>query len=165
MEQTPSAEINWSKKKFPITVIAENIHSPTNIGMIARSCEAFGVSKIYLTGAFANTDTAKFRKTSRAASKYIDIEALEDTAALIQEFRAQNIPIVAVEICDNSIPVHQFSHNIHEELVIIVGSERYGISQSTLELSDHAVHIELYGNTGSLNVAMALSIALYSIVS
>ena len=43
------------------------------------------------------------------------------------------------------------------------GNERTGVSQSALDLSKAAVHIDIFGNNSSLNVATALAIALYGV--
>ena len=44
---------------------------------------------------------------------------------------------------------------------LILGDENFGVSEFVLEQCDAVVHINMYGNNSSMNVAQATSIALY----
>ena len=46
---------------------------------------------------------------------------------------------------------------------MVVGAERYGISENILNILDDCYHIEMYGQNSSMNVAQATSIALYEL--
>ncbi|WP_262913086.1 TrmH family RNA methyltransferase [Portibacter marinus] len=160
--QVPSQQLNWENRTFPIVVIAENIHSPTNVGMIIRICEAFGVQTLYFTGPYSNP-SSKFKKASRSAEKYIEIIKDEDTVSVIQGLISQHFKIIALEITDESTSIAQFQVENGARLAILVGSERHGINDISLKLADTELHIEQFGKTGSLNVGTALSVALYEL--
>lgn len=162
-KQTPSEEIVWEQRKFPLIVIAENIHSPSNVGLIIRACESFGVDRLYFAGFYSNVDTEKFRKTARAAQKYIEIIIQEDTISLLQTLRIQHYKSIAIEIGEASKSLADYTVNNNEKIALIIGSERHGINEISLKLADEYLHIQQFGKTGSLNVGMALSIALYEI--
>ncbi len=161
--QTPSEKIKWEGKSFPIVLIAENIHSPSNHGLIMRIGECMGIKTIYFTGPFANTSTYKFKKTARSSEKYIEIIEQEDTISLIQSLKAQQYQILALEICENSKALNAFEWMNERPIAILIGSERHGVNASSLKLVDEAIHIKQYGRHGSMNVGMALSIALYEL--
>lgn len=159
--QKPSDELKWTDQNFPIVVIAENIHSPANVGLLTRVCECFGIKQLYFTGSFRNTDSKKFRKTARAAEKYIGIKQEDSTPILIEHLRKEDYKVIAFEITGHSTPLSSFKIEKSEKIALILGSERHGVSAETLLLVDDAVHIKQFGKTGSLNIAMALSVALY----
>lgn len=161
--QKPSAQIQWKERNFPLVVIAENLHSPSNIGMITRLCEAFGVKTLYLSGPYSNTHSEKFRKTARAAENYLTIITSEDTVSVMQALRAQHYQIIALEITKDSRSIRSLTVKKSAPIAVIVGSERHGIAPLTLKTVDDAYHIEQYGKTGSLNVSTALAIALHEI--
>jgi tRNA G18 (ribose-2'-O)-methylase SpoU len=159
--QKPSEEIKWTDQEFPIVVVAENIHSPANVGLLVRACECFGIKKLYFTGPFSNTDSNRFRKTARAAEKYLSIKQEETSHLLLKQLRSENYHLIACEITDKSTSLHNFKIENCEKIALILGSERHGVTDGTLRLVDEAVHIDQYGRTGSLNIAMALSVVLY----
>ena len=161
--QTESSEIEWIEHDIPLIVIAENIHSPSNLGLIMRTCECFGVDKLYFSGPYSNVNTDKYRKTARSSGKFLQRECKEETAELINELRAQDFEIIAIEICETSKKLANQSFDFKQKTAILIGSERHGVSEESLKLVDQCYHIEQYGKTGSLNVGMALSIALYEI--
>ena len=162
-ERVPSFEISWAFEQFPLAVIAENIHSPYNQGMIIRACESFGVRELFFTWTYSNTDSDKFRKTSRSAEKYLSIMTDDDTISVIQSLLAQQYKIFGLEICKDSKEVASYQFDTSQKYAIIIGAERHGISDLTLKFIDDCIHIRLFGNTGSVNVSMALSIALYEL--
>ncbi|GLR15676.1 TrmH family RNA methyltransferase [Portibacter lacus] len=163
--QVPSDKINWDQKKFPLLVIVENIHSPANVGLIIRTCEAFGVSEIHFLGPYSNVHSDKFKKAARSAEKYIDIIIEQETEVQLNKIHERGYQIIALEIADQSKPLHKLILGTQEKIALLLGSERHGISPESLLLADHSIHIQQYGRTGSLNVGTALSIALYEITN
>ncbi len=137
------------------------MHSPSNIGMVMRICEAFGVSDLYFTGPYANTSSEKYRKAARSSEKYIRIYTNEDTASVIHEARSKKYKIIAIEITETSKRLSDYNLSGGDRLALILGSERHGVNAGTLALCDESLHIQQYGRTGSLNVGTALSIVLY----
>ena len=69
--------------------------------------------------------------------------------------------IISLEITEKSIPISNLKLTKNSKIVFIVGDEKHGVSASILEISDHIVHIEMYGQNSSMNVAQAASIGLY----
>jgi tRNA G18 (ribose-2'-O)-methylase SpoU len=158
-------QLNWKISKWPIVVIAENVHSPSNIELILRSAESFGVSTIYFSGPYSNIKSEKFRKNSHASEKYIEIIQFEDTISLIQSLKAQQYEIWALETSEHSKNITFAEFPVAKKIALIVGSEQNGINDITLKLADDVFHIKQFGRIGSLNVSIALSIALYKLTS
>ena len=52
------------KKKFPVIVIADNIRSAMNVGSLFRTCDAFAVEKLVLTGISARPPHKEITKTA-----------------------------------------------------------------------------------------------------
>lgn len=71
--------------------------------------------------------------------------------------------VISVELCDESVPLRDFDARAFDGVALLVGNERAGVSQTALDLSKAAVHIDMFGNNSSLNVATALAIALYGV--
>jgi tRNA G18 (ribose-2'-O)-methylase SpoU len=148
-----------------ITVVAENIRTPENLGMILRVAEAFGVRKIYFVGTKGVNFTTKAKRAARNTHTLNNFEFMENGQQLLIDLKKSKANIVAIEITNLSSAIHQVAFTCQKPLVLVVGSEREGISEKVLNLTDQSVHIQMYGKNSSLNVANALSVALHHIVT
>ena len=59
---------------------------------------------------------------------------------------------------------YHFAHYLIP-MVLLMGSERHGLSDSHLEICDQVVSIPMIGKSDSLNLAMATGIILYEILN
>ena len=65
---------------------------------------------------------------------------------------------LSVELCQQSIDYKEVSYP--SPCVLVLDNERKGVSEAVLELSDHHVHIPMFGMGNSLNVSTAGAIVL-----
>jgi len=68
-----------------------------------------------------------------------------------------------LEITKKSQELNQFILTTKQPIAIILGDENFGISEDILNIVDAVVHINMYGNNSSMNVAQATSISLYEL--
>ena len=67
--------------------------------------------------------------------------------------------IAALEITDQSRPLH--NSDICQIDAVIIGHESTGIRQRVLDICEQAIHIQMYGINGSMNISHALAIFLF----
>ncbi|MFV0539814.1 MAG: TrmH family RNA methyltransferase [Aestuariibaculum sp.] len=152
----------FKSHRFPITLVCDNITSTPNIGSLFRICDAFGASKLLLCGERINMGR-KISKTSRATEKAIDFEIKPSALEVVAHLKNEQAQIISLEITQSSIPIHHFKFSIEKPIVLVVGNENFGVSETILKLSDHTVHINMFGQNSSMNVVQATNIALYEI--
>lgn len=146
-----------------IVLMAENIRTPENVGMIMRLSEAFGVEKIYFVGEHAIDLTTKVKRASRNTYKTMNYEFLLDGEGKIKKLTDSGYQSIALEVTNKSKPIQSFKADQYKKTVVIVGSERQGISEKLLELCENHYHIPMFGNNSSINVVNALAIGLYKV--
>ena len=165
--QLTHSEHKQSDKKFPLSIIANDITSPLNVGSLFRLCDAFGIKKLYLCGETPKPPNSKINKTSRATEKFVEYEYHADAETLVTELKNTGTLIVSLEITSMSIAIgsDKFKQAVNSPspVCLILGSENTGISETLLSLSDITVHIPMYGNNSSMNVISAASIACYEL--
>jgi tRNA G18 (ribose-2'-O)-methylase SpoU len=150
----------FTKQRFPIVLISDNVSHAANLGSLFRTADAFGIEHLMLGGPVVELGR-KFTKTSRATEQSVSFEQVETLSEKIQELKAQNYTLVALEITDKSIPISELEFPKNSKIAFVIGDENHGISASILEECDTVVHIEMYGQNSSMNVVQATSIALY----
>jgi tRNA G18 (ribose-2'-O)-methylase SpoU len=77
--------------------------------------------------------------------------------------KAQGVRLCALEITDSSRPYDAVQPD-EFPLCLIVGNEVTGIDDEVLAACDFAIEIPQYGVKHSLNVAVAVGIALFELV-
>lgn len=153
---------NFIKRTFPITLICENVSNAANIGSLFRIADAFGVEKLIFCGTNISIGR-KMTKTSRATEKVVPYEILESISEVIESYKSTGSQIIALEITESSLPVHNFKVSVKNPLVLVIGDENFGVSEDILNMSDGIIHIEMFGQNSSMNVVQATNIALYEI--
>ena len=89
LEELDRLSIEDFKKsiKDPIIVLLDNVRSLHNIGSVFRTCDAMGVSKIYLCGITAQPPHREIRKTAIGATESVDWEYAETPLEVINKYK------------------------------------------------------------------------------
>lgn len=160
MQQLTHYNTAFQKRTFPITLICDQVTNAPNIGSLFRISDAFGVEKLILCGDHIPLGR-KMTKTSRATEKSVSFEIATSALEYVKTLQSQGCQIIALEITTKSKPIHHFTFNTAQPIVLVIGDENFGVSESILELADQIIHIEMFGQNSSMNVVQATNIALY----
>ncbi|MFI1743184.1 TrmH family RNA methyltransferase [Thalassobellus sediminis] len=151
---------NFKSKKFPITLVCDNVTNPPNIGSLFRISDAFGIEKLILCGEQI-TIGRKITKTSRSTEKVVDYNICESASKVIQDLKKDDYQIISLEITSESSPIHTCEFSTEKPIVLVIGDENFGVSESILKMSNAVIHINMFGQNSSMNVVQATNIALY----
>jgi len=163
MKQLTHYDIENSRRQFPITIVCDAIRTPENIGMCFRIAESFGVEKIYLHKNSPSTENRKVINTSRNTIDQIPYTTYSDFKEIIYQLKEEGNTIIGIEVTDKSIDIQKYDFTKHQKIVLLLGSERNGIS--TINLVDKTIAIPMFGRNSSMNVIHSLAITLYEITN
>jgi len=141
-----------------IILLAHSVRSLWNVGSLFRTCDCFGIEKLYLTGYTATPPRREISKTALGAEAWIPWEHHADPRDVILSASKDGYRIVALEQDERSMDLN--SYTPPQKLCLIVGHEVLGVPKNLLTLSDDVVHIPMFGKKESLNVSVAAGIAL-----
>ena len=153
--------------------ILHNIRSVISVGAIFRTCDAAGISKIYLTG-ITPTPLDRFGRTRNdlakaalGAEKTVAWEFLPEIKTVLENLKKENYKIVAIEQSSTSIDYKKVQEKINpdENVTFLVGNEVDGIPKDILDLCDIITEIPMKGDKESLNVSTAFGIAVFRILN
>lgn len=153
---------SFKSKKFPITIVCENVTNAPNIGSLFRIADAFGVQELIFCGTTIPLGR-KMMKTSRATEKVVNYNVYEKASEVVSRLKAENYCIVSLEITSDSNAIHDFQFPKNQPIALIIGDENFGVSEENLKQSFATVHINMFGQNSSMNVVQATNIALYEI--
>lgn len=141
-----------------IALLVESVTSPFNVGSVARSAAALGVERIWLTGNASGPDHPKAQKTALGTERFMTWDRMAKSAEAADAARAAGFRVVALEHTSQAAPLHETS--LAGDVCLAIGGEEHGCSPALLAACDAAAYIPQLGRVGSLNVAVAASIAL-----
>ena len=146
-------------KERSIVVVADAVEIPGNIGTILRTTDAVGGDALILCNKKARITHPKVVRGSQGACFFVPIIEAEvsETEAW---FAKHGFDVV---FADTKAPLAFDEYKPKKRVAIIMGSERYGISDQWTSTSASSVSIPMYGVSDSLNVAVATSILLYQV--
>jgi len=140
-------------------IALENIQDPGNLGSILRSLDGAGGKGIFIIGNSTDPFHPTAVRSSMGAVFYIPI-----IQASSQEFsnfvNAKELFCIGAS-CDATRNYKE--QNYPENMILLMGSEQKGISESMAKVCDAFVNIPMAGRVDSLNLANAASIILFEI--
>lgn len=146
-----------ARRQNDLTLVLANIHDPHNVSAIYRSCDAFGVSSVYLY--YTQTAfPALGRKTSASARKWVESRRVSDADELFKELKGKGFRILATSFAPGSLSFR--SQDFTQPTAIILGNEHSGVEEALLSQADGQIHIPMYGMIQSLNVSVAAAVIL-----
>ena len=148
--------------KHPLYLVLDNLRSAFNVGSIFRTADAARLQAIYTCGYTAHPPHPKLDKTALGTVEYIETRHFSTTLEAIEDLRARNVPVWALETTSQS---HCYTEPEYPHpLALIVGNEALGIERETLEHCEELVEIPMYGYKNSLNVAAASAVLCFEIL-
>lgn len=143
--------------RVPLVVVLENLRSAFNVGAVFRTAECFAATEIVICGYTPGPDDAKTSKTAMGTDADVPWRRFDRVEEACLRLKKEGYAIVALETAATAVPLGEF--RFPERTALILGNERFGVSQDTIRLADHVCRIPLRGRKNSLNVGIAFGIA------
>ncbi len=145
-----------------ITVVLENIYQEHNASAVIRSCDCFGIQELHVIEK-GNAYKVQ-RDIALGAGRWVDMYNYDRGTTVssdcIQKLKSRGFSIIATTP-HASETIHSLP--IDQPMAFIFGTERQGLSEEMLALSDHQVKIPMYGFTESFNISVSVAIVLNTI--
>lgn len=145
-----------------IIVIASLIENAYNLGGLSRVSEIMGVATL----CFHSKEILKskdFTSVSVSSEMWLPIIELKiiDIAKYFCAKKLEGYSVVGIEQTDRSIILGKGGYKLPKKVVLLLGSEKFGIPAELLAELDICVEIPQKGETRSMNVQTAAAVVLY----
>ena len=134
----------------PVCVALWGVNDPGNVGTVLRSALAFGAASVALGPGTADPYGHKAVRASMGAIFDVPVARVSN----VGELPGHKVALAAHE----GRPLSELER---DEVTLVVGAEREGLSQGVLASCNETAHIPI--RSESLNAAMAATIALYEV--
>ena len=163
-----------------LMVVLDNIRSCYNVGAILRTCEGFGVERVVLSGYTPRVHDGallphlrekldrEIHKTALGAEDMLDVYSCGDILSELAALKKQGWQVVGLEnniSSDTLVALNdeRLSGMLSDKVVLVLGEEVHGISNSLHDIIDLFVEIPMKGQKESFNVSVAAGVAMYGL--
>jgi len=146
-----------ARRQPDLTVYAENLHKPRNFSAMVRNCDAVGINEMHVLA--EEDDLRTHWKTSQGAEKWMCIRTHDTSEKTCSYLKAKGFRLVAAHLNETAVDFRDVDYT--QPTALVLGTELFGVSKSTLSQVDQQISIPMMGVTQSLNVSVACAIVLY----
>ena len=147
-----------------VVLVLEGVSNADNVGGVFRNAAAFGVRGVLLSPTCCDPLYRKAIRTSMGAVLRVPFARLDDWPAGLTPMRGAGFTIAALTPRAPSETLDAFAARPRpERLALLVGTEGAGLTLAAESAADHRVRIPIDERVDSLNVAVAVGIALYAL--
>ncbi len=161
---TPKREARFrkviSQRQPNLTVILENVHDQHNIGAVLRSCEAVGISDVYIL--YTRKDLQRIgvgRLTSSGTRKWVNVHFYKNPEVFFPMIREKYQRIFATHLGESSKVLHDL--DLTQPTALLFGNEHDGVSPESLAECNGNFVIPMFGFVQSLNISVACAISVF----
>ena len=140
-----------------LTVFAENLHKPRNFSAMVRNCDAVGINEMHV---LPGDDSVRTHwNTSQGAEKWMRIKTHANPAEACAHIKSQGFKLVAAHLSEQAVDYREIDYT--QPIAVVLGTELFGVSDTTLSFVDQQISVPMMGVTQSLNVSVACAVVLY----
>ncbi len=144
----------------PLLLVVERVEKPGNLGALLRSADAAGAAGVIVCDPVTDLFNPHVVRNSQGALFSVPVAAAA-TGETLAFLHQHNIAVVA------TTPAASFDYwdvDLRGAAAIVVGGEKDGLTQAWLDAASQQVRIPMAGQSDSLNVAAAATLALFEAV-
>lgn len=142
-----------SQRLDSVAVVLDQPHDPHNASAILRSCDAFGVQRVYVIQ--GSEHFAASRMVSMGSHRWVDVLQHDSPAPVMDHLKAQGFTTLVTHPQGRLQPEDLAGIG---KVALILGNERDGVSPELSERADDTVQIPMCGFVESLNVSVSAAI-------
>ncbi len=144
----------------PFILLLDLLKDPQNVGALIRVSDAVGVHGIVMQERRSVAVTPAVVNASSGAVEHINVAQVTNLVSAMKELKGQDVWLVGLDVGPNIPPLDKTDLNM--SLGLVMGSEGEGLRRLVRDNCDLLLTLPMRGEVGSLNVATAGAIALYS---
>lgn len=162
VERPPSITASKLLTSAKAVVVLEGVTDAGNIGGAFRNAAAFGADAVLLSPTCCDPLYRKAIRTSMAATLRVPFARVEEWPGDLDQLRASAFTIVALTPREPAMTLDAFAGGpSRSKIALLVGTEDGGLTRAVEEKADYRVRIPIEPQIDSLNLAVAVGIALY----
>lgn len=148
------------RNEKPFILLLDLLQDPQNVGSLIRVSDAVGVHGIIMQDRRGVSVTPSVVAASSGAVEHANVAQVTNLVAAMKQLQEENVWLVGLDVGHNVPPID--NQDLNMGIGLVMGSEGEGMRRLVRDTCDFLVTLPMRGRVGSLNVATAGSVALYT---
>mgnify|MGYP006279278767 FL=1 len=146
-------------------IVLDCVDNPSNVGSIARTAAALGWDGLLLDSTSSDPLSRRALRVSMGTTFKLAFARFSNTKEILDNLHRNGFSTIGLTPHHQSREVTDLrSLHISGKRAVVLGSERQGLSDESLELCTQLATIEMAKGVDSLNVASASAIACFALL-
>ena len=146
--------------KQPLLLMLDGLEDPHNLGAILRTCDAIEVDGVIIGKKRSVGLTPTVAKVSTGAIDHVKVAQVTNLSRTLDDLKKQGFWVIGCDL-NESQDYRAIDYNM--PVVIVIGSEGFGISRLVKTHCDMNVVLPMTGHVTSLNASVATALILYQV--
>jgi len=142
-----------------LVLVADGLETPGNLGTVIRTLDACAADALIVTDRRTSVLHPQVFRASHGASLCVPHMDFDDTTAAADWLMGHGFSVLIADAAENAAPYRDVDWT--GRVAIVLGNERYGVSDAWRRLGHPTVAIPMLGRGDSLNAAVAAGVLLF----
>jgi|SRR5690554_2880878 tRNA (guanosine-2'-O-)-methyltransferase len=143
-----------------VAIAVEDIYQSHNANAVVRSAECFGVQNVHI---IQNEHEFEINdQISMGSAKWLNIHNHTNTKSCIESLKQKGYLVAATLPAEKNVFIEDVP--LDKPVAFLFGTEKMGLSEEAIAMSDICVKLPMYGFTESFNVSVSSALSLMSFV-
>lgn len=146
------------------TFVLEDLFHPHNASAVLRTCDCFGIQDVHMIE--NNHEFVNEEDISLGSFKWLSVKHHNDldsnSPKCFEQLRNEGYTIAALSPHHNDMLIDDYP--IENKTAFILGAEKNGLSEYSLNNADVYVKVPMYGFTESYNVSVSAAMVMHNTV-
>jgi tRNA (guanosine-2'-O-)-methyltransferase len=154
----------YNSNKIPdFELLLDNVCDSHNVAAVSRTADGFGVSKIHLYYTYNEFPEFDYNghKSSASATRWMDFSTVEDPVEFAKRKKSEGYTLVGTYMDSTAGTV--MDYDFSKKTIVMMGSEKFGLSPELQELCDELMYIPMVGMVQSYNISVSASLIMYEL--
>ncbi len=143
-------------RQTDMTILTDKVHKSQNVSAIMRTADSVGIANIHMVK--PERGRLVYHHTAGGASRFVSVQVHDTLQEGIAMLKQQGIKLYAAHWSDRAVSYREVDYTI--PFALVLGAEKYGISELAEREADEHLTIPMIGACESLNVSVACGIIL-----
>ena len=150
----PDANIDQILSSGGLCWLLDGAKYPVNIGFTIRTAEVSGAQAVFVDGQLNHSEKKAARRASMKAHRFMPVHWV-DGKELVERARGAGFRIISLE---DSGEIGPWDEDLTGDILLVVGGEKDGISESILGGSDSVIRVPMAGFVPSYNLQAPMAV-------
>lgn len=144
------------RRQPDMTLLTDQVHKAQNVSAILRTADAVGIAEVHMVR--PDRGRTVYPHTAGGSARFTSVVLHDSIREGVAELRRRGFSLYAAHWSDRAINYRDADFT--RPFALVVGAEKYGLSDYAAEQADAHLTIPIVGMVASYNVSVAAAIIL-----